>query len=187
MKWFAFKLIALLCVLLAAPMFIKGPDGLPIMSLDDWIPRDLFNTVGDAGRRAAGLAGDIAGEAVAQDGERVYSWRDANGTLHFSDTPVQGASEVAVPDNTLEIPAERFVQDGTRPLRETSGRKSGQAILLRERGGRSGSGEQRGPMDTSDLEALVQGDYSKTDDVLKKLPAILEQAKQARAMPAEAR
>lgn len=185
MKWFTFKLVAVLAVLLAAPLFIPGPDGKPIMTLDDWIPRDLVNSAG----KAAELAGSLAdgGLATGGDSNQVYSWRDANGTLHFSDTPQAGSAPVEIPDNTLEIPADRFIQHGTRPVEEPAGRKSGQAFLIREGGGARGKAAAGAGVDTRALEALVGGDYSKAGEVLQNLPEIVEQAKQARAMPPEAR
>ncbi|NNC54201.1 MAG: DUF4124 domain-containing protein [Pseudomonadales bacterium] len=194
MKWFAFKLIAVMGALLAAPMFIVGPDGEPLMSVQDWIPHDLLQTAGDASQRAAALAGDLASETGrgADVGEQVYSWRDANGTLHFSDRPAEGAEAIDVTRNTLEIPAQRFVQDGTRPVAKGgTGSGGGRATLLRDRDNRqtgiaSASGSQPA-VDSAALESLIGGDFSKAGDVLKSLPAILEQAKKARELPPEAR
>ncbi|MBT8139272.1 MAG: DUF4124 domain-containing protein [Gammaproteobacteria bacterium] len=195
MKWFTFKWLAVLGALLVAPMLIKGPDGKPIMSISDWIPNDLLESAGDAGQRATALASELAGkgtDAVRANAEaQVYSWRDANGTLHFSDRPVDGAKAIDVTGNTLEIPADRFVQDGTRPVSKDNGRTGGRATLLRERDNVSGSlasasGAQPA-VDNAGLEALIGGDFSKAGDVLKSLPALLEQAKKAREMPPEAR
>lgn len=193
MKWFALKLLGLMVVLLVAPMFITGPDGRPIMSLDDWIPRDLFATAGEAGQRAVELAAELGSSAQGHpDGEQVYMWRDANGTRHYSDTPVEGAQTVKLLDNTLEIPAQRFIQDGTRPVHEASAGKSGRAILLQDRdsrsdAARSAGSSQRAGLESTELEAFVGGDYSKAGEVLKNLPALVEQAKQARTLPPEAR
>ena len=40
MKILSIKLLLLLIALgVIAPMFIRGPDGEPIMSVDDWIPQ----------------------------------------------------------------------------------------------------------------------------------------------------
>ncbi|NNC54104.1 MAG: hypothetical protein HKO07_00125, partial [Pseudomonadales bacterium] len=47
MKWFIFKLVAVFSALLAAPMFIKGPDGQPIMSPSDWVPDNAWEKLVD--------------------------------------------------------------------------------------------------------------------------------------------
>ena len=183
MKWFIFKLVAVFGALLAAPMFINGPDGKPIMSPDDWIPdRALERLVEFAGGLfdKAERAGELSPGGTAP-GQQVYSWKDANGTVHYSDAPSEGAETVAIPDNSLEIPAKRFIQAGTSPALERRQGGAGGAVLLNDRD-RRGGGTAAANVNSAELEAFVGGDYSKAGAVLKNMPAILEQAKQARAL-----
>lgn len=188
MKLFTFKIILMLVVLLGAPMIIPGPDGKPIMSIDDWIPRDLIRslksgteTLTDAG---AELLDEEAGPA------QIYAWRDASGAIHYSDTPVNGAELVEVSDNTLQIPADRFVQHGLAPPLPPEPSSSPLAILLEEKPATSAgksSSASKSSTSLKDLEELVNGDYSKAGELLKNLPELLEQAKQARQQEPEER
>ena len=118
-------------IVLIAPMFIPGLDGKPIMSIDDWIPRDLINSIGSSTDKLTNTVSNAHDDLSA--GTQIYSWRDEHGALHFSDTPVEGAVQVEVQDNTLEMPAERFVQHGLAPAIERETRSGKQAFLLEEK------------------------------------------------------
>ena len=164
-------------------MFINGPDGKPIMSPDDWIPDQALARLVEFASGVFDQA-ERAGASVqggAAPGQQVYSWKDASGTVHYSDAPFEGAETVAIPDNSLEIPAKRFIQAGTSPAMELRQGGSGTAVLLNDRD-RRGSGTAGAAVNSAELEAFVGGDYSKAGAVLKNMPAILEQAKQARAL-----
>lgn len=184
---FTFKIVLLLAVVLIAPLYIPGPDGQPIMSIDDWIPRDLIASMGSAANKLTDTAEDL-GDGMTGSKPQIYRWRDEYGALHFSDTPVDGAESVEVSDNALEIPADRFVQDGLAPPREATKTSGGKAYLLKEREfPRSGESKSRSSDHLSDLEGLVDGDLSNAGDLLQNLPALLEQAKQARQLKPEER
>ena len=68
--------IAVLIGALVAPHFIEGPDGEPIMTLDDWTE-------------------DLAPVSAATT--EAYRWQDEHGRWHFSD------SADAVPDHVEQI------------------------------------------------------------------------------------
>lgn len=198
MKMLGIKLILMLVFLgFVAPMFIRGPDGQPIMTLDDWIPSDaidwserqlnhLRNWFDELGA-AEGFAGhDDQAEGnvggVVGAGSEIYRWRDANGVLHLSDTPVDGAGKLVVPENGLEIPSGRFVQSGLAPPKpkSRSSRSSG-AILLEEREfppKSANSGD--GAASLQDVGDIANGDFSNAGNVAANLPELIEQLKMAR-------
>ena len=63
--------------LLVAPLIIKGPDGRPIMSLDNL---NLFNSQ----KSAYNQSNDKSSLTT------VYKWQDAEGQWHFSDNKIKG-------------------------------------------------------------------------------------------------
>ena len=101
MKILSFKLLFILVGLgVIAPLFIRGSDGETIMSLDDWVPHTLIrwsdSIVGGLDGWVSGVFSETAliddsSQAVIGAGAEIYTWRDKQGVLHFSDTPVEGA------------------------------------------------------------------------------------------------
>ena len=89
-------IIGVLIIACIAPLFIKGPDGKPIMTIDDWIP--------EVPESAEKLAGNIADEVVPTEPTRVYKWQDEDGQWHFSNTPPNAlASEEMELDGDINI------------------------------------------------------------------------------------
>lgn len=197
MKLFTFKLVVVLLIALLAPMIIPGPDGKPIMSIDDWIPRDLLSSIGrslDSARTMLSGAMENASDVQeAVSGDSIYRWRDAQGVLHYSDTPVADAEAVELIDNTLEIPAKNFVEHGMVQGENNNENTKARSVLLKETPFAASdsisirSKSRTPPADLSDIEALVNGDFSNSADVLQNLPELLEQAKQARRTEPESR
>ena len=75
-------LIGVLIIACIAPLFIKGPDGEPIMSFDDWkieLPDSLDELF--AGRKTEPSA------PAQSEPTTVYKWQDEDGQWHFSNTP----------------------------------------------------------------------------------------------------
>ncbi|MDG1937944.1 MAG: DUF4124 domain-containing protein [Pseudomonadales bacterium] len=196
MKMLGIKLLLLLLGLgIVAPMFILGPDGEPIMSLDDWIPhtlisrsQEVINGLEDLTDRADDLPSDIGLAIRSADysskdelstGTAVFTWRDENGVLHYSDTPIEGATVAVIADDALAIPATRFMQSGLSPAESTPSARNtdSRAVLLEER---DYSNDSNSDANFEDIEALANGDFSKLGSVLKNLPQWVEQAKQAR-------
>ena len=94
------KLVIVLVILAAliAPMFIKGPDGKPLMSLDDW----KVDVPGDVGE----LLPDGAAEPAGPETTTVYKWQDENGQWHFSNTPQDMANA-----ETMELSSDINIMD----------------------------------------------------------------------------
>lgn len=81
-------LIGILIIACIAPLFIKGPDGEPVMTLDDWsisLPDSVTDLFEDGlPTSALSPAGDDAPEPTTTT---VYKWQDEEGQWHFSNTP----------------------------------------------------------------------------------------------------
>ena len=199
MKILSIKLLLLLIGLgVIAPMFIRGLDGEPIMTLDDWVPHSLIrwseNTIDGLGSWGDALSSETplmhhSPPAVIGAGAEIYTWRDNQGVLHFSDTPVEGAEVTLVPHDGLAIPAEKFIQDGLSPAEPVSSSTGPRAFLLEEQAfsNRNSTFKTKkkavasaGGATLADIEAMANGDMSKLGAVLKDLPQLVEQAKQAR-------
>ena len=85
--------IALVIIACIAPFFIKGPDGEPLMTLDDWasdmpeLPELPVN----------------AGDTEPSAPQEVYRWQDEEGQWHFSNTPPDGAAVELVEIGEINI------------------------------------------------------------------------------------
>ena len=201
MKILSIKLIFILIGLgVIAPLFIRGPDGEPIMSLDDWVPHTLIrwsdSIVGGLDGWVSGIFSgpalvDDSSQAVIGAGAEIYTWRDKQGVLHFSDTPVEGAEVTLVPHDGLAIPADKFIQDGLSPTETVSSTTRRRAFLLEEQSFRSQISTSKnkdkkkpaaatGGASLADIEAVANGDMSNLGAVLKDLPQLVERAKEAR-------
>ncbi len=130
MKKFTKLLIFIVVLLgLALPMFLKGPDGKPIMALSDWVPdvdqqvldmdklgSSLEQLTSGAGGESPFTAPQTADEpstkvvaAKSGSGSRMYKWQDEKGRWHFSsEKPPQHiqAAEEELPEmeNLMEAP-----------------------------------------------------------------------------------
>ena len=201
MKILSIKLLLLFIgVGVITPMFIRAPDGEPIMSLDDWVPQTLIDWSEGLMDGLNGWASNLSSEAPLTDslpqavigaGAEIYTWRDSQGVLHFSDTPIEGAEVTLVPHDGLAIPADKFIQDGLSPAKVASGKAGSRAFLLEEqsfphrKGAFKDNDKKKGPAPAgvsslADIEAVANGDMSKLGAVLQDLPQLVEQAKQAR-------
>ncbi len=77
-------LIGVLIIACIAPLFIKGPDGEPIMSLDDWkieLPESLDDLFGS---RQSASTPEVP---APSEPTTVYKWQDEKGQWHFSSMP----------------------------------------------------------------------------------------------------
>ena len=75
-------LIALLIIACIAPFFIKGPDGEPIMTIDDW-KIELPASVDELLKRPE----PELPAAEQKLPTTVYKWQDEDGQWHFANTP----------------------------------------------------------------------------------------------------
>lgn len=200
MKILSFKLLFILIGLgVIAPLFIRGSDGETIMSLDDWVPHTLIrwsdSIVGGLDGWVSGVFSETAliddsSQAVIGAGAEIYTWRDKQGVLHFSDTPVEGAEVTLVPHDGLAIPADKFIQDGLSPVEPVSTQAGRRAFLLEEQSFHSQMSASKnkhkknsaaaGGASLADIEAVANGDMSNLGAVIKDLPQLVNQAKQTR-------
>ena len=122
MKFYTKYLLLLLLLAVVVPMLIKGPNGRPLMSVDDWLPdRDtirnnwtrltaLFQSSpgdGSLGREKAPQATEPSSGLVINSTEhpeympsapsgKLYRWRDDSGHWHFSTSPPPLGQTVSV-------------------------------------------------------------------------------------------
>ena len=97
--------VVLLVLALFLPMWLKGPDGEPVMDLQDWVsvPNDMGGVVdsarglldrvvgGEAGPAPESLPGAEQNSAPGQ----FYRWQDESGAWHFSDKPLLDGQQMA--------------------------------------------------------------------------------------------
>ena len=91
------KILALLLVVaLVLPLWLRGPDGKPLMEMTDWVgmPPQLSQLGAQLGDRLWALAQDIPAlisleptEDLAVPAQEFYRWQDQRGVWHFSDSP----------------------------------------------------------------------------------------------------
>lgn len=85
-------IVGLAIIACIAPLFIKDPNGDPLMTLDDWSLN--FSSLTSALATSLESGADVVG--VASDGSpdmatpEVYKWQNEDGVWQFSDTPVEG-------------------------------------------------------------------------------------------------
>ena len=94
-------MVGLLIIACIAPLFIKGPDGEPIMTLDDWkieVPDQIKDLVKGLSRGTKKSLPDEGKESL-----QVYKWQDDEGQWHFSNAPpnLDVAEEVLIGDVNL--------------------------------------------------------------------------------------
>ena len=78
-------MIGLLIIACIAPLFIKGPSGEPLMTLEDW-KIVLPVSVAELMTRFR-PASEAQPPAMKQIPARVYKWQDDQGQWHFSSAP----------------------------------------------------------------------------------------------------
>jgi hypothetical protein len=106
MKIFTKLLLLALVAGLAAPFFLKGPNGLPLLNYKDFIPTP-----------------DSVMNSITPKAEtKLYKWKDAKGHWQFGDNPPEGvgASTMQVKTQinsmkTIELPEGFKNNTGTEP------------------------------------------------------------------------
>jgi len=104
--YYKFLLLLLVVLGLGLPMFLKGPDGRPIMTISDWLPeteslrrsvRKLQSTTASLIPDAAVVTGSATGlsRTTLGNGE-MYKWQDEHGGWHFSNQKPQIESQLSV-------------------------------------------------------------------------------------------
>ncbi len=97
-------ILLLLALCLVAPMIIPGPDGKPVMSLDDWkVDTAELSNISNKAKNLAGSASamleDTANIDLGSDssnggtsGNVLHKWQDSEGNWHFSDKAPEGTN-----------------------------------------------------------------------------------------------
>lgn len=125
--------------LLAVPLFLVGPNGKPMMSLEDWTPdltalKRVINTaknVAHNGELASMEGLSVIGESLTASAkpaspQTLYKWKDKKGVWQFSSTPppedVDNAQMQALPKmaNVMQPVVVREAVDKEGPSRSVS-------------------------------------------------------------------
>ena len=159
--------------LFAVLMFLPGPGGKPIMSWEDLPGVGLFKAATELAEEASEALDDASG------GNQVYQWIDENGTLHYSDTPIEGATAQKISAGNDPIPSDNFTGVAFQKKRASSKPKT---FLINDSRFKpsTGSSNDKSSIQKEDFEALIDGDYSNAREVVKQLPDYLQKAHQER-------
>lgn len=82
-----------------APMFIKGPDGKPLMTLESWIPKDavtLVDKVSDLTNNAP-----IAAGSSASGKQTFYKWKDEDGVWQMTQYKPTHLTDAEIDERTI--------------------------------------------------------------------------------------
>lgn len=121
MKWKMIKLLLPLVVLVfVVPMIMPGPNGKPVMTVNDWLPgfasiERTRATLLSWWRRFTTGVEQNTGFDVAPEPEQLFKWQDANGTWHFTNRANQaaaGAQKQALPTATNTMAPPPVVERG---------------------------------------------------------------------------
>lgn len=94
-------MVGLLIIACIAPLFVKGPNGEPLMTLEDWkidLPVQIKDLVGNLTGGAKKLS-PVEGQHPTQ----VFKWQDDEGQWHFSNAPpnLEIAEEIEISNVNL--------------------------------------------------------------------------------------
>jgi hypothetical protein len=95
MKLFVKIFLLILIIILIAPFFIQGRDGKPLITLDELQKPGALGKMTD---RVSDLVDDSVQQGSAGK-DRIYTWRDDQGRLHYSN--IEPANKTGV--NMLEV------------------------------------------------------------------------------------
>ena len=105
LKLFVRVMLLVLVLALAGPFFIKGPDGQPLLTLDD-VKRTTSRTVASVKNTLRGVRNDAARAAGDEQAGKVemQRWQDANGQWHYSnDGPAMDNAETIYVDPDVNL------------------------------------------------------------------------------------
>ena len=88
MATFIKLLLLILVIAMVAVFFIDGPDGEPLMTLEKLQQPDALSNLQETVGEITGSGQDAAGKQPTADNKaKVYSWKDEQGNLHYSNVP----------------------------------------------------------------------------------------------------
>lgn len=100
-------IITLMFLAFGLPMIMPGPNGKPMMTLNDWIP-DLSGAA-KKWHKFSHVVEDQTGIALAPPPPTIHKWQDEKGKWHFGDSAPEGANSekfVVREANSMEPPPE---------------------------------------------------------------------------------
>ncbi len=151
--------------LFAVLMYLPGPDGEPLMSIEDLPGFGVIQTASELAEEASEVLEASSG------GNEIYQWVDENGTIHFSDEPISGAKVRELQAGNDPIPADNFT--GVAFKKEKPSNKS-KAFLIGDSSTRAKAGSGGAAIKPEDFKGLMDGDYSNAREIVKGLPEYLE-------------
>ncbi len=94
-------MVGLLIIACIAPLFIKGPGGEPLMTLNDWKTDGPVQIKDVVARLTSGAKKNLPVEELQPT--RVFKWQDDEGQWHFSNSPpnLEIAEEIEISDVNL--------------------------------------------------------------------------------------
>ncbi|MFT7222379.1 MAG: hypothetical protein ACI8Z1_004005 [Candidatus Azotimanducaceae bacterium] len=116
-------IVGLAIIACIAPLFIKDPNGEPLMTLDDWSIdfSSLTSSLVTSLESGADVVGAASSAPHNTESSQVYKWRDEEGVWQFSDTPVEGLNGAVI--EKVEISTVN-VMDAFVPLAKTASGES---------------------------------------------------------------
>ena len=147
--------LALLVLGLGLPMYMKGPDGKPMMTLDDWLPSGVSM---DSVKGAVDDAGSLIPDGGGDVERKLYKWQDKKGVWHYSDRPQLGVNNA----QAIDVPKANVVEPIRRPAQQPQ-----QQVA------------------EAPAQQQMPGIPSPTTIPLKEIPKLIEDAKQLKKIAEE--
>ena len=163
MKLGMFLMLAgLVGALVVGPMYMKGPTGQPIMTMDDWTPDALEQPM------------NLTAEAPAG----VYRWTDEQGVVHYSDEKPAHLDTASIETldvgHTMTLPSEAFTGP-EREQAETAGMPEPLRVLLKN-GGRGG--HSSGPAEAGAPATSAEAMNGALAEIAQRFPQFKEMSDQ---------
>lgn len=114
-------IVGLTIIACIAPLFIKDPNGEPLMTLDDWSIdfSSLTSSLATSLQSGADVVGSASSASPNMEPSEVYKWQDEEGVWQFSDTPVEGLDGAVI--EKVEISTVNVMDAFVPPAKTASG------------------------------------------------------------------
>lgn len=181
-KKLVIKATLMIAGLFVVMMVLPGPNGEPMMSVQDLPGYSLFSAANKAVDKVSTTVAEAHGHS------EIYTWVDASGAIHYSDTPIEGSERHELSSVNNAIPAENFTGEAYAPIEKKtssprsffikdSNTSSRKAKFNSSTAQANNSSSQLSSQDFSDL---AEGDLSNAGEILQQLPDFLQEAQQER-------
>jgi len=164
-------------------LFLPGPDGEPMMSLESLPGYGLFSAAIDA----EGFSDVAEGASEAIDGEprstEIYQWTDEDGTVHFTDKPMNGAKVHTIAAPNDPIPAGNFTGENFQKPRAEFKPKALKINDSRFSKKTSVANDDKSSVKPEDFDNLIDGDHRNIREIIDQLPDYLQDQHNKRLQP----